>query len=285
MVVFRVLGLLLDLLLLPFRLFRSSAAKPGTWLSLTVDGSVRDLVAPPRSLLRFWQDRAQKSVSLHRLDEAAIALIADTRIKGLVVTLASFDGGMAAATSLRAILARVRAAGKEVAVHFPMGAGSKEVYVATVANKVYLAPTSQIGPLGFRSGALYFKSALERAGVEPQVFSCGEFKSAGETLVRDSMSPQQRAQLERLLDGFHDALVDAVVVGRGLTKEQAVQTIDGAPYFRPRARRRPASSTTSRTKTKCPPRSAPRRWRISSTSSRISRVRSGGSSVACESRR
>lgn len=231
MVVLRVLGLLLDLLLLPFRLFRSAAAKPGTWLSLTVDGAVRDLVAPPRSLLRFWQGRAQKTLSLHALDEAATTLIADERIKGVVVTLAALDAGMAAATSLRAILGRVRAAGKEVVLHLPMGAGSKEVYVASVANKVYLAPTSQIGPLGFRSGALYFKNALERAGVEPQVFACGEFKSAGETLVRDSMSPQQRAQLERLLDGFHDALVGAVASGRGLTKEQTIATLDGAPYF------------------------------------------------------
>ena len=196
-----------------------------------MDGAVRDVVAPPRSILRFWQPRAQKSVSLHALDEAVTTLVADDRIKGLVVTLAAFDAGMAAATSLRGQLGRVRAAGKEVVVHLPMGADSKEVYVASVANKVYLAPTSQIGALGFRSGSVYLKSALERAGVEPQVFSCGEFKSAGETLVRDSMSPQQRAQLERLLDGFHDALVDGVASGRGLTPPQAIATIDGAPYF------------------------------------------------------
>ena len=232
MVVLRLLGLFLDLLLLPVRLLQRRRVVPdGAWLTVTVDGAVMDLVAQERSLLRFVQKRARTAVSLHELDEAVTLLLADARVKGLVVTLRALGGGMSAATSLRNILGRVRAGGKELVVHLPMGGDAKEIYVASVASKVFLAPTAQLAPLGFRSGSLYFKSALEKLGVAPQVFTCGEFKSAGENLVRDEMSAPQRAQVERLIETFHGALVDAIAEGRGVDADRARALIDEAPYF------------------------------------------------------
>jgi protease-4 len=230
MVVLRLLGLLLDLLCLPLRLLRRARAVPrGAWLTVTIDGAVVDLVAPPGSLLRRWQSRAQKAISLHRLDEVVTEMSGDARVKGLVVTIRSFGAGMAAARSLRDILGRAKAAGKEVCVHLPMGGDSKEVYVASIATKLLLAPTAQLAPLGFRSGSYYLKNALEKAGIEPQVFACGEYKSAGETLVRDSMSAAQRTQLERLLASFHGALVEAIAEKAG--GERATAIVDAAPYF------------------------------------------------------
>lgn len=228
MIVLRLIGLLFDLLLLPLRLVRlRRARRPGTWLTVTIDGPVVDVLGRPR----FWQVRAHKALSLHVLDEVVTAMLRDPAVKGLIVTLRSMSAGMASATSLRATLERARAGGKEVVVHLPMGGDTKEVYVATAASKVLLGPSAQLSPLGFRSAARYMKSALDRAGIEPQVFACGEFKSAGETLVRDSMSPAQRAQLERMLDAFHELLLDGIARGRNVTRERAAELVDHAPYF------------------------------------------------------
>lgn len=228
MVLFRLIGALLDLLLLPLRLFaRSRAASQSAFLTVTIDGPVVDVVGRPR----FWRLRAQRSLSLHLLGEAVTHLIAEPRMKGLLVTLRSMSGGMAAASSLRAILMRARAAGKSVVVHLPMGGDTKEVYVASAATRVLLGPTAQLAPLGFRSATPYLKRALDRAGIEPQIFACGEFKSAGETLVRETMSPPQRAQLERLIETFHGTVVDAIAEGRGVSVERARAIIDEAPYF------------------------------------------------------
>lgn len=228
MIVLRLFGLILDLLLLPLRLSRMGRiTRPGTWLSLTIDGPIRDVARKPR----FWQMRAQKAISLHFLNELVTFITRDRRIKGFLITIRSMNGGMASMTSLRSILTRARAAGKEVAVHLPMGGDMKEVLVASAASKVIIGPTTQLAPLGFRSANRYVKSALDKVGVEPQVFACGEFKSAGETLVRDSMSPPQRAQLERILDTFHSTLIDGIAEGRGVSRERATAIIDEAPYF------------------------------------------------------
>src|SRR5882757_357224 len=118
MVVLRLLGLFLDLLLLPLRWGRRRRAIPeGAWLTVTIDGAVMDLVARERSLLRVVLRRARSAVSLHELDDVVTALLADARVKGLIVTLRALGGGMSAATSLREILGRVRAGGKELVVH------------------------------------------------------------------------------------------------------------------------------------------------------------------------
>jgi protease-4 len=68
----------------------------------------------------------------------------------------------------------------------PACGDTREVLVATTANKVLLGPSALLAPLGFRTSARYLKSALGRAEIEPQVFACGEFKSAGEPSGADA---------------------------------------------------------------------------------------------------
>lgn len=231
MIVWRLFRFLLDVLLAPVRLLLGRGAlPPGAWLTLTIDGPVVDMVAPRPRLLAALRG-AERATSLHALNALVTAALARPDVRGFVVTLKSMTAGMAAATSLRNVFLRARAGGKEVVFVLPHGGQSKEVYVACAGDRIYLGPTTQLTPLGFRTAARYVKQALDRAGVEPQVFACGEFKSAGETLVRDAMSPAQRAQLERLLDGFHDALVGAIEKGRKLTRERATELVDQSPWF------------------------------------------------------
>lgn len=227
MLLLRLIGLVFDLLLLPLRLYvRAKAVPKGAFVHLVIDGLVADVVAPPR----LWEIRKQHATSLHAVARLVDEMAKDARVKGLVVTVKQLTCGMASATSLRAQLARARAAGKEVVVHLPMGGGTKEVFVASVASKVIVAPATHLAPLGFLSATRYVRRALDHVGVEPEVFACGEYKSAGENLMRDSMSDAQREQLEKLLDGLHDSVVDALAEGRKLGREKATSLIDGAPY-------------------------------------------------------
>jgi protease IV len=228
MPLFRFLGFLLDVLFYPLRALRRGKVVPeGTFLALKIDGAVTDVLARPR----FWEVRAQKAISLHDVSELVDHAIADPRVRGLLVTIKSLAAGMATSMSLRAQLARARAAGKEVVVHLPLGGGTKEVIVATAGSKVLLGPAAQLSALGFATRTRYVKSALDKAGVVPEVYACGEYKSAGESLVRDSMSDAQREQVGKLLDRFDAALLDAIAEGRGVSRERARSIVDGGPYF------------------------------------------------------
>ncbi|HEY8076501.1 MAG TPA: S49 family peptidase, partial [Labilithrix sp.] len=193
MILVRLLLILFDLLLLPLRALRRKAAVPGgAFVAIEIDGPVTDLAPKPR----FWEMRAQKATSLWRVSEIIDAAIADARVRGVLVVLKDFGGGLASAASLRAHLARARAAGKEVVAYLPMGGGSKEMLAASGASKIVLAPATQLAPLGFVSSTRYLRRALDRAGVAPDVIAAGKYKSAGENLTRESMSAPQREQLD-----------------------------------------------------------------------------------------
>ena len=112
----------------------------------------------------------------------------------------------------------------------PFGGDTKELYVATVASRILVGPQATLSPLGFATSVRYVKGALDKLGVVPDVLARGEFKSAGEQLVREDMSPTQRAQLDAIFDVLYEELLSAIVSGRRLTKEQAKELVDGGPY-------------------------------------------------------
>ncbi len=215
---------------LPFWVLRGRVTR-GAWLLVEIDGAVADL--PPSRFLARWAGRGV--TSLHALETLVDAMDGDPRVRGLLVMLQPLHAGMATATSLRNVLARARELGKEVVVHLPQGGGSKEVYVASAATRVVMGPQAALAPVGFASAARYVKRALAKVGVEPAVLACGEYKSAGEALVRDGMSDAQREQVGAILDEMHGALLDALVHGRGMTEEQARAVIDDSPHRASRA--------------------------------------------------
>ena len=73
-------------------------------------------------------------------------VLGDARVRGLVVTLRSFRGGMASATSVRAVLARVVAGGRELVVSLPLGADGKELYIASAASRILVGPQAMVAP-------------------------------------------------------------------------------------------------------------------------------------------
>ncbi len=197
----------------------------GGWLHVTIDGAVTDFVAP-RGLFRF----APQATSIHGLERLQRQVAGDPRVRGVLFTIRGLRAGMATATALREVIAKLERAGKETAVFLPLGGETKELYVASAARRIFVGPQTTIAPLGFASRTRYWKHTLEKAGVEADVIARGAYKSFGETLVRDGMSDPQREQVTRLLDGFYDEVVRALASGRRVDEARARAWIDGAPF-------------------------------------------------------
>jgi protease-4 len=217
---------LVRFLLWPLRLMASARAAPrGGWLEVKIDGPVVE-VAP-----RFpvW-DRRPRPTALHELRRLVQVAASDARVAGLLVVLKGWQGGNATATTLRRILVRAREQGMRVVVYLPHGGGTRTTFVASAAHQIILAPQSHLAPLGYAVQAQYIKGALDQIGVEPEVLAHGRFKAAGEALVADEMSAEQREQLSALLDDVHRSLIDALAEGRGVSRKLAQQWVDEGPW-------------------------------------------------------
>jgi len=195
-------------------------------VALTIDGPVTTLVEPPP----WWRRRTSRATSLESVRELATLIARDPKVRGLVVELRAMKAGAALTTSLRAVLAGLRDAQKTVLVYLPRGGAAREILVASAATRIVVGPESSISPLGFAVEARYFKRTLDKIGVLPEIFARGEFKTAGESVARDSMSQEQRQQLGAILDGLQDELLSGLSEGRGLSREEARALVDGGPY-------------------------------------------------------
>lgn len=203
------------------------AVRPGAYLGLAIDGGVADLPPPPRFIDRF----RKHPVSLAAINELTDVIASDKRVRGVVVTLRSFHQGMASALSLHNALRRIRDGGREVVVHLPLGATTKEIFVASAATRVFAAPQTTLSPLGFLVTARYLRRALDNAGLVPEVYARGVYKSAGEQLLRSEMSEKEREQQDAILDRLYESLVAKLAEGRRMSLDRARAIIDGAPYL------------------------------------------------------
>jgi len=163
-----------------------------------------------------WLSRLLNAESLRRtsslaaLRKLADYAIRDERLEGVAVVLPHLQAGWSVCVGLREQLLRLRREGKSTVVLLPRGGSHREAYVASAADRVYLAPQSTLTLLGLSAQASYVKPMLDKLGVEVEPFARKEFKTAAERVSRESMSEAQREQLQALLDGHTAALLEAL---------------------------------------------------------------------------
>jgi protease-4 len=179
---------------------------------------------------RPWWRPAPPTTSLDDVRELAARIAADPRVRGLLLEIRTLKAGSALATALARVLMGLRAAGKSVVVYLPMGGASREMVVAAAAERIILGPQATLAPSGVAIESRYFRRVLEKIGASAEIFARGEFKTAGESLARDTMSNEQRTQLTGILDVLYDELRLALERGRGLSPAEAESAIDEAPH-------------------------------------------------------
>jgi protease-4 len=155
--------------------------------------------------------------AVRRLADYAIR---DRRVDGVAFVLPPVHAGWSVCAGLREQILRLRDEGKGTAVLLPRGGGHRELYVASSAERIYLAPQATITLLGLSAQSHYVKPLLDRAGVEVEPFARKEYKTAAERLTRDSMSEPQREQLQALIDGHTTALLEALSQRIGTTPDE-----------------------------------------------------------------
>ena len=162
--------------------------------------------------------RTSSLAAVRRLADYAIR---DSRVHGVAFVLPPLQAGWSVCVGLREQLLRLRDEGKKTVVLLPRGGGHRELFVATAADRIYVAPQSTITLLGLSAQSHYVKPMLDKLGLQVEPFARKEFKTAAERVSRDSMSEPQREQLQALLDGHTAALLDALSQRTGTPPEEA----------------------------------------------------------------
>ena len=99
-------------------------------------------------------------------------------------------------------------------------------YVASVSDKVFLNPSGEILLNGFSQQVMYLKGMFQKIGVEPELIRHGKYKSAGEPLIADKMSNENRQQIEAYMGNLYQHFISGIAKSRKLKTEEMRAIVD-----------------------------------------------------------
>ncbi|GHT72356.1 signal peptide peptidase SppA [Bacteroidia bacterium] len=173
-----------------------TVVEPNTILSLKLDRPVVDRASnnPMDRLEHFDFSGKGAAVGLNQLLRGIKAASTDTNIKGIYLDVSNLQAGIAAIEEIRNALLAFKESGKFI-ISYADGYGQGAYYLASVADKVYLNPIGNVDWHGLGAHLLFYKGALQKLGVDVEIFRHGKFKGAVEPFMYDKMSDENRAQI------------------------------------------------------------------------------------------
>lgn len=152
------------------------------------------------------------------LDVIAQAAL-DTNVTSILLDLSTLGSvGLNQLQSIGQALSEFKASGKKViaAEDFYQ---QKAYYLASFADEIYLNPMGGVDLHGIGTYRLYFKDAIDRLKINYNVFRVGNFKSAMEPIMRNSMSAEARGQNMTWLTALWDTITADITRERGLEQD------------------------------------------------------------------
>ncbi len=211
------------------------AVERGSYLVFDLSTNITD--APPPIDFGSFGGK-DESLQLRAVTKALRAAAADERIAGVYLTgdisPAAFGSGFAALKEVRDALVEIKKAGKPVQAYLTY-ATTKSYFLASAASEVAIDPYGMIIMPGLASEPTFFAGAFEKYGINVQVTRVGKYKSAVETFTRRDMSPENREEMQVLLNDLWGGLVADIAASRELTPAQIQGVVDAEGLIRPEA--------------------------------------------------
>lgn len=210
----------------------SSGGKKSTTLTgegallLNLDGYLAD----NRDETIRWQDalselngeRVPRKISTFDVVFAIKQAEDDPKIKGLVLDLNYFEGAdLPALDFIGGAISHFKDAGKPV-IAYADNYSQGQYYLASFADEIYLNSIGNVDIHGLSQENLYFKEMLDKLAVTPHIFRVGTYKSAVEPFLRNDMSAEAKANMQRWLGEMWNNYVLSVSENRKIKKDNVL---------------------------------------------------------------
>lgn len=158
------------------------------------------------------QNRLSMIDVLNAIERASI----DPDIQGIYINVDPYVGiSTARLDEIRQAILKFKESGKFV-ISYANQYSQGSYYLATAADNVYLNPEGGLSWVGLAINTMFFKGALEKLDIQPEVIRHGQFKSAVEPFILDKMSPENREQMNMLVGTIWNNILKNVSEARGI---------------------------------------------------------------------
>ena len=160
------------------------------------------------------------------LTDSIRAAAKDKRIQVVAIDLEKFDGaGQPTLEELAKALHEFRATGKKV-ISYGNEMTQERYYLAAQSDEIYVDPMGFVLIDGYARYRMFYKEALDKLGVDINVFRVGAYKSAVEEFTRTDMSPEDKQESSAYLNALWSSDQDAVTRARKLPADALSKYVD-----------------------------------------------------------
>lgn len=192
----------------------SVAIEPQTILKISLSADI-----PDRSTEYFDSEKYKIKEHLGLFDIIKDIHTAknDVNIAGIYLDLNMFTGtGFASLEEVRNALIDFKKSNKFIYSYSEV-LSQKAYYLACVANKVFLNPEGMMEFDGLSSEYTFFKGALDKLEIEPQIFRVGKFKSFVEPFTLTKMSEANKTQVASYLGSEYTTYLTGISASRHIS--------------------------------------------------------------------
>ncbi|MCU0376373.1 MAG: signal peptide peptidase SppA [Chitinophagaceae bacterium] len=165
---------------------------------------------------------AESVPSLRSIIGAVENAASDSSVKTIYLKAGYNSLGYAASQELREALLLFKKSGKKIIANADV-MSLRAYEVAHVANEIYAQPGGVFEWNGYFIELMFFKNALDKLEVKPEIFYAGQFKSATEPFRLTKMSEANKVQYRAFLDGMYNNLLFSIAKQRNLDSSKLRQ--------------------------------------------------------------
>jgi len=156
-------------------------------------------------------------------------------VKAIVLRIDSPGGGVVPSQEIYSEVLKTRTEGR-VKVVTSMGnlAASGGYYIAAATDRIVANPGTLTGSIGVIMELANVRGLMEKVGVQSVVIKSGKHKDLASPFR--TMSVEDRAILQTVLDDVHDQFIQAVAAGRAMKVDQVRDLADGRIFTGRQAR-------------------------------------------------
>ncbi len=198
---------------------------------LKLSGTINERVAEDDPFTALLGSNVPSPMGLNDITNAIRKAKDNKSIKGIYIDSRMFTASTASLAEIRGELIRFKESGKFVVAYsdtYTQGG----YYIASVADKIALNPQGMLDLHGLAATPIFYKDALDKLGIEIQVFKVGTYKSAVEPFILTGMSEANREQVSSYLNDLWNTIGNEMAQSRNVSIDQFNAIVNGMPMLK-----------------------------------------------------
>jgi protease-4 len=164
----------------------------------------------------------QEGMAIRDMLAAIKAAKDDNKIQGIVMRSMYSPNSYAMLGELRSALIDFKTSGKFIYAHVE-SLEEHAYYIYSIADHVSLHPTGDFLFNGTSYSVAYLKGMFDKIGITVDLIRHGKYKAAGEPLIAEQMSNENREQIASFTGDIYSTYMEQIAQSKNITPERLMQ--------------------------------------------------------------